>query len=254
MKDTLKKMLPDDVFHAIRDVKKNFQKKFYKGDAVYCVCCQSSFKAFAPFGVIKLPNRLCLECDSLERDRLLWMYLEKRTNLYKEPVRLLHVAPERLFFKKFSSLETIDYHPVDMYPSHYPEGTKFLDLLNNDVPSNSYDAIICNHVFQYIEEDKKAMKAVYEMLQPGGWAILQVPIDWKREVTYEDYTITDPKERERVYGLSEHVRWYGRDYPARLESIGFKVRADDFIESFTQAEIARYGFWKGQRIFYCVKD
>lgn len=253
MRDTLKKILPDDVFHAFRDVKKSFQKKFYKGDVVFCVCCQSSFKAFAPFGVTKMPNRLCLQCDSLERDRLLWMYLEKCTNLYNEPVRLLHVAPERLFYHKFSSVETIDYNPVDMFPASYPEGTKFLDLLNNDVPSNSYDAIICNHVFQYIEEDRKAMKAVYRMLKPGGWAILQVPIDWKREVTYEDYTITDPKERERVFGLSEHVRWYGKDYPSRLESVGFNVKSDDFIESFTREEIARYGFWKGQRIFYCVK-
>src|SRR5215467_7846058 len=107
MNKIIKELMPDPVFHFLRNRKKGIQKIFYKGNKVYCVCCGSSFSSFAPFGVAKLPNRLCLNCDSLERDRLLWMYLEKRTDLYTKKTKLLHVAPERIFFKKFKTESSI---------------------------------------------------------------------------------------------------------------------------------------------------
>jgi SAM-dependent methyltransferase len=253
MDNLLKTVLPYSAFYALRDCKKSFQKLYFKGDNVYCACCGSSFSAFAPFGVPRSPNRLCLQCDSLERHRLLWMFLEKRTDLFSSPYRLLHVAPERVFFHKFKKMRSISYYPVDLTPKEYPAGTKFLDLLDPGLPDHSFDAIICNHVFQYIVDDRKAIKNVYRMLAPGGWAILQVPIDWDREVSFEDYTITDPKERERVYGLSGHVRWYGRDYERKLKEMGFRVSMNDFISEFSPEETARYGFWKGEKIFYCRK-
>jgi SAM-dependent methyltransferase len=254
MESLLKRTLPYSLFHALRNCKKTVQKLNFKGDQVYCACCGSTFKAFAPFGVPRTPNRLCLQCDSLERHRLLWMFLEKQTSLFTKPSKLLHVAPERVFFKRFKQAKSIDYYPADKFPKGYPAGTKHLDLLQPGMPDHSFDAVICNHVFQYIIEDRSAIKNVYNMLRPGGWAILQVPIDWNRDVSYEDYTITDPRERERIYGLSEHVRWYGKDYAHRLEEAGFRVEMHDFIDRFTPEETDRYGFWKGEKIFYCLKS
>jgi SAM-dependent methyltransferase len=253
MLEKLRELLPDNVFHGLRKIKKVFQRQMYKGNDVHCVCCGSSFKKFAPFGTQKWPNRLCINCDSLERDRLLFLYLDNKTTLYKQQTSLLHIAPERIFFNKFKTVPGILYYPVDKFYLSYPKGTAYLDLLDNNIPDNTYDAIICNHVFQYIEEDHKAMKEVYRMLKPGGWAILQVPMDMNREKTYEDPTITDPKMREKVFGLNEHVRWYGRDYASRLEQAGFKVKEDDYVDTFSDKDIARLGFWKGSRIHYCEK-
>jgi SAM-dependent methyltransferase len=253
MDERIRRLMPDRIFHLLRDAKKEIQKIFYKGDKVYCVCCGSKFRSFAPFGVHKLPNRMCLECDSLERDRLMWMYLDRKTDLYKKPVKLLHVAPERIFFKKFKSTLTIEYYPVDKFPEPYPAGTKYLDLLDNSLPHESFDVIICNHVFQYIEEDGRAIQAVYNLLKPDGWAILQVPIDWNLTATYEDFTITDPAQREKIFGLREHVRWYGKDYGERLEGVGFSVKQDNFIAEFTPEELTHFGLWKGQPIWYCTK-
>jgi SAM-dependent methyltransferase len=251
--NSLKEVLPPAIFYALRDCKKSVQKINFRGNNVYCACCGCSFRAFAPFGVPRSPNRICLQCDSLERHRLLWMFLEKRTDLFTTPCRLLHVAPEKVFFNKFKRTASIDYYPADLFPRDYPAGTKLLDLLDPGIPVHSFDVIICNHVFQYIVEDRKAIKNVYHMLKPGGWAILQVPIDISREESLEDYAITNPRDRERVYGLSEHVRWYGRDYASRLQEAGFQVEMLDFIGEFSQEETARYGFWKGEKIFYCKK-
>jgi SAM-dependent methyltransferase len=253
MERLLKRTLPYPIFQALRNCKKSIQRLNFKGDSVYCACCGSSFSAFAPFGIPRRPNRICLQCDSLERDRLLWMFLEKETDLFTKTCKLLHVAPERVFFNRFKCIGSIDYYPVDKYPREYPSGTKRLDLLHHSMPDHSFDVIICNHVFQYIIEDRQAIKSVYDMLKPGGWAILQVPMDWAREVSYEDYTIASPQERERVYGLSEHVRWYGRDYASRLEEAGFRVKMHDFIDRFSPEERRKYGFWEGEKIFYCVK-
>lgn len=224
-----------------------------KGNEVFCVCCNSVFKKFAPFGAIKRDNAWCPQCESLERDRLLWLFLQNRTNIYEKEVNLLHVAPERILYKKFSNTSNINYFPVDKFNELYPKGTQYLDLLDNNLPDHNFDVIICNHVFQYIENDKKAMCEVYRLLKKGGWAILQVPINAGVKETQEDLSITDPKIREKLYGLSEHVRYYGLDYKIKLSEAGFSVTIDDYTKEFTDEEIAKYGFWKGDPIYLCTK-
>jgi len=225
----------------------------YKGDKVYCPCCGSRFHEFAPFSVWKRKNSWCPKCQSLERDRLLWMYLENKTNIYRQPVRFLHIAPERVFFNHFKKQSNINYFPADKFPNAYPPGTRYIDVLNIEMPDNIFDVVICNHVFQYIQDDKKAMKELFRVLKPGGWAILQVPINRKLSTTYEDFGITDPKEREKAFGLAEHVRFYGLDYADRLRETGFQVIVDNYTDSFSEDEIFRYGFWAGDSIYFCRK-
>ena len=225
----------------------------YSGNKVICPCCKSTFREFAIFGNTRRRNSRCPKCESLERHRLLWMYFDHKTSLFKKPLKLLHVAPETVFFKYFKKQKNIDYHPVDIYPHLYPKGTVYFDLLNPDLPDNSFDVIICNHVFQYIEDDKTAIKNIYKLMKPGGWAILQVPIDTTKKVTYEDSSITDPLEREKAFGLKEHVRYYSYDYADKLRDAGFIVKVDDYTAEFTDEENFKYGFWQGDAIYYCSK-
>lgn len=240
-------------FKIANSVRLELLKIKYRGNKVRCTCCQKTYSQFAPFGVVKRQNAWCPNCQSLERDRLLWMYLENKTNLYELPLKLLHVAPEIIFFNRFSKAPNLEYHPVDIFPHLCPPGTKYMDILNNDVADNSYDVIICNHVFQYIEPDRKAMQELFRIMKPGGWAIMQVPIDKSRKVTYEDPTITDPIEREKAFGLKEHVRYYALDYADRLAEQGFLVKVDNYTDHFTDEEIFRYGFYKDDPIFFCRK-
>ena len=123
--------------------------------------------------------------------------MQQKTNLYTANIKLLHVAPETVFFKFLKKQKNLDYYPADKFPSVYPQGTNYIDLLEINFPDNTFDAIICNHVFQYIDDDKKAMTELYRVLKPGGWAIMQVPINKKLPRTYEDASITDPKEEKK---------------------------------------------------------
>jgi len=223
------------------------------GKNVWCPCCKTSFRKFAAFGNPRRQNAWCPKCQSLERHRLLWMFLEKETDLYKKPVKMLHVAPEEAFFKLFKGSSNIDYHPVDIFPHLYPKGTTYFNLLENDSPDNIYNVIICNHVFQYIEDDHTAMSEVFRLLNPGGWAILQVPLNKSLGKTFEDKSIIDPKERERLFGLKEHTRFYSSDYKNRLENVGFTVNAIDYTSKFTEDEIRKFGFYQGDDIYLGVK-
>ncbi|TGD83038.1 methyltransferase domain-containing protein [Hymenobacter wooponensis] len=239
------------LFKIPNEIRLAYLRLKFAGDKVICPCCQSTFREFAPFSIWKKPNSWCVQCESLERHRALWMYLETKTDIYSKPLKLLHVAPEDMFFKRFEKEPNIEYYPADILPYLYRKGTKYLDLLSPDIPDNTFDVIICNHVFAYIEDDKTAMHNVYKMLKPGGWGILQVALDPTKAVTHEDLTITDPKERERIFGLNDHVRLYGLDYADKLKEAGFDVLIDDYTAEFSDEEIFKYGFWKGDP-FYVV--
>jgi SAM-dependent methyltransferase len=241
------------VFPIANKIRLFFLRIKYAGNNVVCTCCKSRFREFAPFGDNRRKNAWCPKCESLERHRLLWMYFENKTNLYTSPLKVLHIAPETVFFHLFKKQKNIDYLPGDIYAHLYPNGTVYFDLLNHNLPDNSFDVIICNHVFQYIEDDKKAMKSIYNLMKKGGWGIMQVPIDTSRKVTYEDNSITDPLEREKAFGLKEHVRYYSYDYADKLRNAGFDVAVDDYTAEFTDQEIHKYGFWKGDAVYYCTK-
>ncbi|MEP6711837.1 MAG: methyltransferase domain-containing protein [Ferruginibacter sp.] len=241
------------LFPVANKLRLMFLKIKYRGNKVICPCCKSTFKEFAPFGDNRRKNAWCPSCESLERHRLLWMYLEHNTPLYKTPLKVLHIAPETVFFSHLKNQKNIDYHPGDIFPHLCPKGTQYFDLLNHNLPDESFDVIICNHVFQYIEDDKKAMQNVFKLMKPGGWGIMQVPIDTTKKVTYEDSSITDPQERLKAFGLKEHVRYYSYDYADKLADAGFTVKVDDYTAQFTDEEIYKYGFWKGDAIYHCLK-
>ena len=189
------------IFPIANKIRLFFLKFKYAGNDVVCSCCKSSFREFAPFGDNRRKNAWCPNCESLERHRLLWMYFENKTSIYDKKLKLLHVAPETVFFKKFIKQINIEYYPVDIFPHLYPKGTTYLNILDHEIPDNSFDVIICNHVFQYIEDDKTAIENIYKLMKPGGWGIMQVPINGKTQKTYEDASIKDPLERLKAFGL-----------------------------------------------------
>ena len=105
----------------------------------------------------------------------------------------------------------------------------------------TFDVVVCNHVLEHVPEDRKAMRELQRILKPGGWAVLLVPFDQDRAVTYEDWAIVDPDERERAFGQFDHVRVYGRDYVDRLSDAGFEVSVVRYGDELDEQTVALHG-------------
>jgi SAM-dependent methyltransferase len=203
-----------------------------------CPCCGWKGPAFLPHGLEKRPNSRCPKCDSLERFRLYYLYLTAYLPKDK-PLKVLHFAPERIIKALFKSFTNITYLSADINPK---KAMVKEDITKLSFPNESFDFIFCSHVLEHIPEDIKAMREIRRVLKPDGTAILLVPImdNYKGKPitkTYEDFTITDPKEREQVFGQHDHVRIYARDFKERLQFAGFKVFIDKFVDNLTPEKV-----------------
>lgn len=218
------------------------------GSRLKCPCCGGRFWEFLPFGITPRPNALCPGCGSLERHRLLWLYLKDRTNFFTDRLRVLDVAPIRFFSEQCTRLPNIDYVSADISSSL---AKLKIDITNISLPDDSFDCIICCHVLKHIPDDRKAMRELCRVLAPGGWAIIQSPIDTNRGETFEDPRVVLPEDRERLFGQSDHVRIYGRDYQDRLEEAGFTVRVDRYAQDLGSCHLRRYGLASDDDIYFC---
>jgi len=228
-----------------------FLDLWFRGNRFTDPINKKSYRKFLPYGYVRQRNHaLSPGTLSLERHRLLWLYLERETDFFKKSLKVLHVAPEQAFYKSFKKLDNIDYTTTDL---HSPLANVKADICDLPFKENQFDVILCNHVLEHIPNDKKAMKELFRVLKPGGWAILQVPLDSKRLKTFQDDTITDPKERMRVFGQYDHVRLYGMDYFEKLEKSGFSTQAIIYAEELTSEEITRFGVVSHEIIPVCFK-
>lgn len=211
-----------------------YKRIIYFGFRHTCPFCNSRLRTFLPFGldlpVLKekkvvgggcRPNAHCPVCGSLDRERLLYLYLLHKTDIFEGPKKVLHVAPEKSVENILRTKETIEYLTADIALQNV---MLKMDITDIQFPDDFFDAIICNHVLEHIIDDGKAMSELYRTLKPGGWAILQVPLSLTLKTTYEDFSITTKTGREKAFGQGDHVRIYAEDnYQKRLAKAGFKV-------------------------------
>ena len=224
---------------------------FYRGNEFTDPINGKSYRKFLPYGYVKQRNNaLSPGTLSLERHRLLWLYLNNETNFFSKTLKVLHIAPEQCFYNLFKNLKNINYTTFDL---NSPLADIKGDICNLPFKGNSFDFILCNHVLEHINDDKKAMKELYRVLNKNGTAILQVPINQKSSKTFEDSSIVDKKERIEKFGQYDHIRLYGLDYFKKLESFGFKVDPLKYSKEFTESEIIKYGLIKDEIIPVCKK-
>ena len=224
---------------------------FYKGNNVECPVCGGHFRKFLPYGNTGIDNRLCPGCLSLERHRLIWLFLKQKTDFFDASLKVLHIAPEQPFIKKFKALKKLDYTTADLLS---PIADVKMDIRDMPFGDNTFDVLLCNHVLEHIDDELKATKEIYRVLKPGGWAILQVPLDIKLDETYEDSSIVSQSDREKHFGQYDHVRLYGKDYPQRLEKSGLKVFPDKLVEEIGDELAERYRLDKKEYLYLCRKE
>ncbi len=268
MKIPGKELIPYWLGEKLRGAWQRYLSLKYKGTDYHCPYCGNSFKKFLPGGT-DLPvltekmiigggfrdNLLCPRCFSVDRDRLIYLYLKEKTNIFSARLKILHIAPEGCIRSLLMSLPNTDYHSGVKYFEgyYYDRKVKLIDVTSLQFESESFDVVICNHVLEHVHDDQKALEEIHRILKPNGWAILQVPISDKLGETEYDPSISTPEDREKIYGQHDHVRIYGQDYPKFLERNGFKVVQYSPFHDSPQETVKKFALNPKEKLFVAYK-
>ncbi len=266
---SIKKYIPPIPGRLLKNIYLTIRGLYYRGNRYTCPVCGYSFRKMLPGGfdlpVIKekhivgagrRDNDICPYCQSTDRDRLIYLFLKYEKSFFEQHFSLLHIAPEPALHKVFSHTNSIDYHPATKYSEgfYYKAKVETEDLLDLHFEEASFDWVICNHVLEHIPDDKLAMHEIFRVLKPGGKAILQVPISFQLEKTFEDETVTAEADREKYLGQFDHVRIYGRDYPDRLKDVGFVVHEVNTKHDFKHiSSLNKFAINPDEILFLCDK-
>jgi len=217
---------------------------FMKGNRFVDPIDGQGYYSLLPYGYEKQrDNVLSPGTFSLERHRLMWLYLKNETSFFTEKAKVLHIAPEQSFIKRFRAMKNIEYITSDI---ESPLADVKADICDLPFGDDTFDIVFCNHVLEHIPDDHKAMSELFRVMKPGGWGIFQVPISYQRDVTYEDPTVTTKEERKEKFGQYDHVRVYGLDYYKRLEDAGFNVEKVNYTRQIPSEEVQKYCLEKGE--------
>ena len=244
--------LPRPLLIRLSYIFRIFAPALYRGNAVSCPVCEKSFSKFLSYGskVAHRDNVLCPYDLTLERHRLMWLYLKSHSNFFTQAdLAVLHMAPEQCFIDRFKAQQNLNYLTADIVS---PIADMHFDLHHIPLENDRFDVIFCNHVMEHVQNPIQCMSELFRVLKPGGWAIMQVPQDFTRETTYEDPSIVSEADREKHYWQKDHVRLFGKDYPSYLERVGFQTTAFDLNAHYTQEEIARFRLMK-EEVLYIYK-
>ncbi len=244
-------LFPRTALQRLANVLLPFLDIWYRGNRLTDPINGKSYRTFLPYGYVKIrPNVLSPGTLSLERHRLIWLYLQRETDFFQTPAKVLHMAPEKAFLSRLKKMSHLDYTTCDL---ESPLADIKADICDLPFADASFDWVLCNHVLEHIPNDTKAMEELFRVLKPGGTALLQVPLDPKRKVTFEDNSVTDKAERTKIFGQYDHVRVYGMDYFEKLRKTGFEVVELQYGKSLTADERKRFAVVENEYIPLCKR-
>jgi SAM-dependent methyltransferase len=225
----------------------------YAGNNVECPVCEKSYRKFLSYGsdVAHREGVLCPGDLTLERHRLMWLYLRDFSDFFTKPdTKVLHIAPEQCFHAKFKAQKNLEYLTGDL---ESPIADIHFDLHKIPLEDERFDVVFCNHVMEHVDDPLVCMKELHRVIKTGGWAIMQVPQDFNRDETYEDASITSPEDREKHFWQKDHVRLFGKNYPDYLRKAGFEV--EEFLpkEKLGEELVKRYRLQMGEVLYIARK-
>lgn len=251
IKALYKHLLPEKQRVTLRQNLRKMASPLYAGKRFYCNCCGKGFRKFLPKGNVKRLNAVCPYCGSLERTRLLHLYLQNETSLFSESIKVLHFAPEPCLYDTLSKL-SITYIDADINPAL---AKHVVDITDIPYPDHHFDLIICSHVLGHVPDEAKAIQELRRVLAPQGTALILTLLNPGMAHTYEDAGITTPEQRLKHFGEADLCRLHGQDFGSRLQSQGFTVERIDYRQHLPQELVIRNSLGNGEReiIFRCNK-
>jgi SAM-dependent methyltransferase len=213
------------------------------GDVCTCTLCGKTGR-FLPMGLPPRINAGCPECGSMERHRLLGLYLRQHPDLVADRL-VLHFAPERPVAIAVRAAEPALYRTADI---EVGRADVQLSLERIDLPDESVDLVIASHILEHVD-DRLALTELHRILVPGGHAVIMVPIVEGWDETYENAAVKTNAERARHFGQADHVRVYGRDLRARIAAAGLSLT--EFTAS--AQECLTHGLQRGEKIFIATR-
>jgi SAM-dependent methyltransferase len=196
-------------------------------------------------------------CGSQERHRAIWPFLLEHTALLREPLRVLHVAPEPCFERRLRRHPRVDLVTADLTREDVDVRTDLQKLLFDDA---AFDLLLCNHVLEHVPDDRAAMGEMFRVLRPGGAAVVTVPgpdvsLGFPPELarTVEAPAGCGPDERRRLFGHPGHLRQYGLDLSRRLRAAGFEARRVEYGRHLQRAECEHRRVYPWYPIQLCLK-
>ena len=237
-------------FHIVL---RKFSALFLIGNNYYCPCCNKSFSKFLGKGntIEFRKNAVCPNCGSLERTRLLYLYLMNETDIFNKDFNILHIAPEYILKKKL--IHNPNYIDADINPLL---ASKQIDITEIQFPDNKFDFIICSHVLGHIPNESKAISELYRVLKPLGSLLLLSLINEKNNRTIEDTErIITEEDRLKFYGEKDLMRLYGADFTEKISRPGVIVERIDYRRNFSKYEGVHMSLGDGRReiIFKIIK-
>lgn len=248
---TVRNALPPSFVPAATEAFLTLRALPYLGTAKICPCCGWHLRDFMRYHNPEVTRALpvCPRCQSIERHRWVWLYLHEHAYLASAHLRLLHFAPEYCYARRFQHMPNIKWVSTDLKNNHLVEVQQ--DITRLAFPDEAFDAILCSHVLEHVPDDRRAMRELFRVLKPGGWAVLNTPVRMD-QLTYEDASITTPEARIQAFGQWDHVRWYGMDYIDRLLEAGFAVTVLDARDLLPE-QLERYGLRETEVMFFCTR-
>lgn len=230
IKNILKSLIPKSIIYKYENIFRYLYYQFYRGNKYYCNICEKNLRQFIVFDD---GEKICPRCGSLARNRRLWYIL--KTGYVKDNTKILDFSPSRNIYRVLKKSKNISYLSTD-FSGEFLADKKY-DITQLEIDDNSFDLIICYHILEHIDNDIKAMKELYRVLNQGGTCLIQTP--FKEGEIYEDISIVNPLERLKIFGQSDHIRIYSvNGLKDRLEKASFNVNILEFNESFDN----KFGF------------
>jgi len=252
IKKIYKKIFAEKTRNNIKEFTQKLISTFYLGDKFYCNCCNKTFRKFLKKGNKIRLNAQCPFCFSLERTRVLNLYICNELNIYNQQnIKILHFAPEIALYRKLNKIKNIEYVDADINPSY---ARNVIDITKIPFAENYFDYIICSHVLGHVQNEQLAIKELTRVLKPNGLALIMTLIS-DNQLTYEDDKVVLPQAKLNIYGEADLCRLHGKDFAKRLSLNGFIVNAIDYRLNFSTEFQNKYALGNGEReiIFKCVK-